>query len=294
MSKPKTLLQFDPDSLPSSFDAIVAIDAGIDFLLPYGAVAVKDVERLVHGCIFTRGPQDLANTAIFIGGTDVRVGEEIAARVKSTFFGPMRVSVMLDSNGCNSTAAAAVISAAQHHPLPQSRCLVLGATGSVGRRVCQLLARRGAHVTLASRSLDRAQAACKELESMGVPAGNVSPLEMIAERVAKSLAQSDIVFGCGAAGAELASADAINSATNLKVAVDLNAVAPTGLGGVEIQDKAKSRNGRIDYGALGVGGLKMKIHKSAIQQLFSRNDLFLDAEQMMEIGENLVKAASTK
>jgi methylenetetrahydrofolate/methylenetetrahydromethanopterin dehydrogenase (NADP+) len=291
MSKPKTLLQFDPDSLPSSFDSIVAIDAGVDFLLPYGQVGAKEVERLVHGCIFTRGPQDLCNTAIFIGGTDVRAGEEIAGQVKKTFFGPMRVSVMLDSNGCNSTAAAAVISAAQHYAMAGSRCLVLGATGSVGRRVCQLLALRGAHVTVASRSLTRAQSCCRELELLGISENNLSPLEMNSTSVAKALSGSDIVFGCGAAGAELASSDALNMATNLKVAVDLNAVSPTGLGGVEIHDKAKSRNGRIDYGALGVGGLKMKIHKAAIQQLFSRNDLFLDAEQMMEIGESLVKAA---
>ena len=35
-------------------------------------------------------------------------------QVTACFFGPMRVSVMFDANGANTTAAAAVLAAAQH------------------------------------------------------------------------------------------------------------------------------------------------------------------------------------
>ena len=44
-------------------------------------------------------------------GRDVAAGEELLAKVRECFFGPMRVSVMLDSNGANTTAAAAVLCA---------------------------------------------------------------------------------------------------------------------------------------------------------------------------------------
>ena len=41
--------------------------------------------------------------------------------------------------------------------------------------------------------------------------------------------------------------------------------------------------------ALGVGGLKMKIHKACIARLFERNDLILDAETIAEVAAELGK-----
>ncbi len=55
-------------------------------------------------------------------------------------------------------------------------------------------------------------------------------------------------------------------------------------------DKAVARGTRIDYGAIGVGGLKMKIHKQAVRSLFTRNDLVLDAEEILAIGKQLLAA----
>ena len=36
----------------------------------------------MHGAIFTRGPKDLHNTAIFIGGTDMAAGERLLEAVR--------------------------------------------------------------------------------------------------------------------------------------------------------------------------------------------------------------------
>src|SRR5712675_2481138 len=95
----KLLLQLDTSPRPSVFDRIVALDAGADEVMSYGGITDDAVRDLVHGTIFTRGPKDLHNTAIFIGGTDMAAGERLLKVVTDTFFGPMRVSVMLDSNG---------------------------------------------------------------------------------------------------------------------------------------------------------------------------------------------------
>ncbi len=73
----------------------------------------------------------------------------------------------------------------------------------------------------------------------------------------------------------------------LKVAIDLSAVPPPGISGIEATDNAKERQGCICYGALGVGGVKMKIHKAAIRQLFTARDLVLDTEQIFGIGKTL-------
>ena len=70
----KLLLHLDTSALPSVFDRVVAYDGGADDVLSYGGVTVDAVRDLVHGAIFTRGPKDLHNTAIFIGGTDMGNG----------------------------------------------------------------------------------------------------------------------------------------------------------------------------------------------------------------------------
>src|SRR3954466_7004648 len=95
----KLLLQLDTSPHPSVFDRVVAFDAGADEVMSYGGVAEEAVRELVHGAIFTRGAKDLRHTAIFIGGTDMAAGERLLTSVTQAFFGPMRVSVMLDSNG---------------------------------------------------------------------------------------------------------------------------------------------------------------------------------------------------
>src|SRR5579863_10071207 len=128
------LIQLDTDPLPSVFDRVVDVDQ----LFSYGGVTPETVEGLVHGAIFTRGPKELAHTAIFIGGSNVAAGEAVLKRVCRTFFGPMRVSVLMDSNGSNTTAAAAVLSARKHLPLAGTEAAVLAGTGPVGLRAAQL------------------------------------------------------------------------------------------------------------------------------------------------------------
>src|SRR5580700_2571891 len=130
----RILVHFDTDPLPSVFDRVVAIDAGVDALFSYGAIEPANAESLVHGAIFTRGPADLKNTAIFIGGSRVDEGEQLLDKVCASFFGPMRVSIMMDSNGSNTTAAAAVLAAKKHVDLSGRLALVLGGTGPVGQR----------------------------------------------------------------------------------------------------------------------------------------------------------------
>ncbi len=150
MDKRTILIQLDSDPHPSVFDRVVAIDAGADEVFSYGGVKPEQVRDLVHGAIFTRTAQDLKRTAIFIGGSDVAAGEKLLAEVAKHMlpqFG-LRVSVLLDANGANTTAAAAVRAAARHLDLKTTKALVLGGTGPVGQRVALLLAGQGAEVRL--------------------------------------------------------------------------------------------------------------------------------------------------
>jgi hypothetical protein len=285
MSKPNILVQLDVDQHPSVFDAVVAIDAGADQLLPYGRVEATDVEALVHGTMFTRGPQDLKHTAIFVGGSDVSTAEAVLRQVTACFFGPMRVSVMFDANGANTTAAAAVRSAASHVDLSSVTATVLAATGPVGQRAVRLLAREGTRVRVASRSQDRAANVCRAVEQHVSDAQLVACATSTPEETLAALKGSKVVIAAGAAGIELVSQQVLSQLKQLQVAIDLNAVPPTGIAGIDPMDKAKQRDETICYGAIGVGGLKMKVHKAAVKKLFEANDQVLDAEEIYAIAE---------
>src|SRR5436309_13772951 len=152
MSVRNLLLQLDTSRHPSVFDRIVALDAGADEVLSYGGVTEDAVRDLVHGAIFTRSPKNLHHTAIFIGGTDIAAGERVLAAVRKAFFGPLPVSVMLDSNGSNTTAVAAVAKLRQAAgELSGRRAVVAAATGPVGMRAAGLLGQAGADVVVTSR-----------------------------------------------------------------------------------------------------------------------------------------------
>lgn len=287
MSKPKILVQLDSDPHASVFDGVVAVDAGAEQLFQYGGVQPGQVRDLVHGAMFTRGPGDLHHTAVFVGGSNVGASEALLQEVVKCFFGPMRVSVLFDANGSNTTAAAAVLAAANHVDLAGANAIVLAGTGPVGQRAAQLLARQGARVTVASRTLQRAEDACQAIKQKVataelVPAQTSNPQETL-----NATAGNQILIAAGAAGVELISESGRESCDALRVAIDLNAVPPAGIGGVEATDKAVEKSGVICYGAIGVGGTKMKIHKAALAKLFQANDLVLDAEEVFEIGRSL-------
>lgn len=284
MEKRKILVQLDSDPQPSVFDRVVAVDAGAEELFSYGNVQFDQVRGLVHGAIFTRGAKDLNRTALFIGGSDVGLGEKMLAEAQKSMLPFLKVSVMLDSNGANTTAAAAVRVAAKHMSLKDAPALVLGGTGPVGQRVARLLAREGAEIRVASRQKVRAESVCKEIASRF--AATLTPVSSATlDDVFAALAGRTLVIAAGAAGAVLLPHSARKTATSLKVAIDLNAVPPLGIEGVEVMDKGVEREGVISYGAIGVGDLKMKAHRAAIARLFERNDQVLDAEEIYAIAQ---------
>ncbi|MCA9237821.1 MAG: NAD(P)H-binding protein [Planctomycetales bacterium] len=284
MSRPKILLCLDTDPQPCVFDGVVAVDAGVDHLFRHGGIRPQDVRRLVHGAMFTRGGEDLKHTAVFVGGSDVTAGEAVLKAVADCFFGPVRVSAMLDSNGANTTAAAAVIAARRHIGLKGAVATVLAATGPVGSRVVRLLARAGAQVRVVSRKLTHAEATCDRVAGT-VPGADLLPLHAEEEtETASALDGAHVVISCGPPGVQLLGATALAANRSLEVAIDLNAVPPLGLGGIEAYDKAQRRHDRLCYGALGVGRTKMRIHHAAIAQLFVANDQVFDAEEIYEIG----------
>jgi hypothetical protein len=226
-------------------------------------------------------------TAIFIGGSDVAAGEALLEEVTSCFFGPLSVSVLLDANGANTTAAAAVLAAAQHVDLTAADVLVLGATGPVGQRMVRLLAREGAQVRVGSRDVRRAADVCAAV-GQKLPDATLTPCQTaLPGDTASALAGAQVVISAGAAGVQLLPTELRLQQESLRLAIDLNATPPAGIAGIEPADQGAQRDGIVCYGAIGVGGAKMRIHKAAIGRLFLSNDLVLDAEEVYAIGREL-------
>ena len=282
----KLLIQLDSSPHPSVFDGVVARDGGADDVMAYGGVTEDAVRDLVHGAIFTRGPKDLHNTAIFIGGTDMSVGERMLAKVKKAFFGPMRVSVMLDSNGSNTTAVAAVVRIQQAlGDVTGARVVVLAGSGPVGIRAAGLLAKAGAQVTVTTRRAADGSLSRRIQERFGVSVREVTMAD--ASGAYAALDGAEVFLSAGPAGVCLVPKDAWMGRSGLRVAVDVNAVPPLGVEGIEVTDNKTDRDGVTVFGALGVGNLKMKIHKACIARLFEKNDQVLDAETIAEIAQSL-------
>ena len=107
------------------------------------------------------------------------------------------------------------------------------------------------------------------------------------DSIRAAIADASVVIAAGAPGVELLSEKLRRECKQLKVAIDLNAVPPAGIGGIQPHDKAADHDGQICYGAIGVGGLKMKLHKAAIRRLFEDNDLVLDAEEIFALGKEI-------
>ena len=146
---------------------------------------------------------------------------------------------------------------------------------------------------MVSRSRERAEAVTQQLiDTTGTSAANIQAIEhhggVLADSgFARVIAAADVIVAAGAAGATLLDAAGRRAATNARVLIDLNAVPPSGIEGVSAGDKARADGQAVVYGALGVGGTKMKIHKAALARIFSATDAFLDAEDLLAIGEGL-------
>ncbi|MEZ0207355.1 NAD(P)-dependent methylenetetrahydromethanopterin dehydrogenase [Ideonella sp.] len=265
MERPRILHLFTPGRQASPFDVNMAADAGYQVITPYTDVGVDGVTALTQDAIFSRGPKGVSRTGIFIGGRDALLAADMLERAKSAMFNPFVVSLMADPSGAYTTAAAmlACVEAAmqRHHGVDLSgqNVLVLGGTGPVGRIVAVLAAQAGASVRVASHSgLEVAQAAAQETgKRFGVALRGVSGTG--AEAVRAELAESAVVLACAAAGVQVVSTEDLAFAKRLKVAADVNAVAPEGIAGVGVMDDAKPLagvEGAVGIGALAVGNVK--------------------------------------
>jgi methylenetetrahydrofolate/methylenetetrahydromethanopterin dehydrogenase (NADP+) len=279
----KILIQLDTDQHPSAFDAIAAYDAEVDVVMAYGEITAENLEDVVQGAIFPRGPDGLANTAFWVGGSKVRDGEAVFKAAQKLFFEPFKPSIMLDSDGSNTTAAAAVAIARGAADLKRNLAAVIG-VGPVGLRTAELLRREGAEVTMFTFPPDVMEG--KHRRASGIPVAEEAGFKVVepasSDELDAALAERVAIFAAGPAGTQILRRSGW-AHQEVQVVVDYSAAEPVGVEGVDRGDNLKEEDGVLKLGALAVGGPKMKVQKRCVQLMFETKGAVFDLEGVYEV-----------
>jgi hypothetical protein len=280
----KVLIQLDTDQHPSAFDAIAAYDADVDVVLGYAQITPDNLDGVVQGAIFPRGPDGLANTAFWVGGSSVREGEAVFDAARKLFFEPFTPSIMLDSDGSNTTAAAAVALVRNAVELKGARAAVIG-VGPVGLRTAELLRREGAKVTVLTFPPDVMKGGYRRASGIAVAeeAGFQVVEPASSDELEAALAGHLAVFAAGPAGTQILRRSGWAGVEGLRVVVDYSAAEPVGVEGVDRMDDLKEEDGVLKLGALAVGGPKMKVQKRCVQRMFEAKGTVMDLSGVYDV-----------
>lgn len=283
----KILVYLSPDRNSPVFDSVVAYDSGVDVIIPHTQVRIKDVRDAVYGCIYTRHPSKLHNTAMFIGGTDIDLAEDLMQEVKNTFFeiSPrLRVSVAVDPAGAYTTASTAVVKLKkQLKDLSNLKATVLAGTGAVGARVAVLLAQEKSDVAITSRDKEKATKVSRRLKHRF--SVDIEPKEAgNKEKTLESIENADLVVAAGPEGVEILPED-IWKKTSAEVLMDLNAVPPFGIGGLRREDEVFEKHGKTIFPALAIGKDKIKTHHKLIEKLFETKDQIFTLSKVYDLAK---------
>jgi methylenetetrahydrofolate/methylenetetrahydromethanopterin dehydrogenase (NADP+) len=280
----KILVQLDTDQHPSAFDAIAAYDADVDIVLGFGSITADNLDGTVQGAIFPRGPDGLANTAFWVGGSKVRDGEAVFAAARKLFFEPFDASIMLDSDGSNTTAAAAVAVVHGEVALKGNRAAVIG-VGPVGLRTAELLHRESAEVTMLTFPPDVMKGGHRR--ASGIAVAEEAGFDVVepesSDALDAALAGHAAVFAAGPAGVQILRRSGWAGVDGLQVVVDYSAAEPVGVEGVARDDKLNGEDGVKKLGALAVGGPKMKLQKRCVQRMFEAKGTVLDLTGVYDV-----------
>jgi len=291
----------DPMPNASPFDINMAVDAGYDVVLPYSNVELWQVNGLVQDAIFSREPEGVKKTAVFIGGRDIALAKQMLEAAKKAMVPPFEISVLADPSGAFTTAAALVACVEKElkekhgMELKDSRGIIFGGTGPVGIATGVIASLAGADITLVDhQSVENAQNAANEYNaSCGCSMkGTVAASD--ADK-AYLLANVDIAFCTAKAGVEILSDSILADTKSLKVAGDVNAVPPLGIRGLGIQDfgepliHAVAASGAVGIGALAIGHIKYRTQQALLKLLLETDKpVYIDFREAFKTARGLV------
>lgn len=271
MKKPAILHLVTPAKNMSPFDVNMAIDAGFEHIVPYTNVLLDELVGLTQDAMFSRSPSGIKREAIFIGGRDIDLALDMQVAAKGAMFSPFAFSTFADPSGAFTTAAAMLAKVNQHQTLKNQTIAIFGASGPVGSTVALIAAAQGADVRLvAHRDLPSMQAHADALQKRY--GCILQAVDGTNDAAKKSVLQSATVAICAAAaGIRVLEPQHFAQSTSIKVMADVNAVAPSGVAGVDAMSNGNliENTKIIGIGALAIGQLKYITQQNLLQRLLS-------------------------
>jgi len=274
---PHLLFYLDTDVKASPFDICMAYDVGYDAVIPYENVTPEDANTIVQDALLSRGPKGVKHTAFLIGGKNAERSEDVFKAVKDAMFPPFKTSIIVDPAGAYTTAAAMVAKAESAllmnklGELKDKTCAILG-TGAVGQIAAVLLAKMGCNVMIVSlnpKRLDGKEHA-ENIARLLAKDHGVQVEGIFAPTPASKievLKKADVVMCAGIKGIRLVDKEMLNEVKHIKVLIDINAVPPFGVEGIELKDDMREMMpGIFTIGALTVGSLKHKVEKEILRE----------------------------
>jgi methylene-tetrahydromethanopterin dehydrogenase len=296
MGIPRILHMLTPLKHMSPFDVNMALDAGYDDAIPYTNVTIEDVTGLVQDAIFSRSPEGVKRTGVFIGGKRAIEALDMLDRAKKAMVPPFEISVFADPAGSFTTAAAMVACAKKtlrekfSTGLQGKRIAVFGGTGIVAFASAVIAAMDGASATLIGYDgPDRVRKFSEEAKArFGV---DVHYADGSTEQQKTALARdAELIFAAGPAGRRLLTLDQLKQAKNLRLVADVNAVPPSGVEGVSVKDNATPIAGTnaVGIGALTVGNVKYQTETGLFKQMIQADKpLYLDFRDAYALAQKL-------
>lgn len=300
MKDPYLLHIFNPTKNVSPFDVNMAYEAEFDHVIPYSNVTLEEVHALTQDTIFSRGPNGVKRTGIFIGGREFGLAVDMLARARAAMVPPFEVSVFVDPSGAITTAAALIAcieSALQDSGgLEDKRLYIFGGTGPVGICAGILAYGCGARVHIVShRGMRVAGEVAREYNARyGTEMHGASSLSE--QEVCEIIADGQIIIGAAKAGVRVVTRAQLEQAGSLLAAADVNAVPPAGIEGIEVKDMGRildcTPNRAVGFGALGIGDVKYKVHHRLFEMIKeSSKPLFLDHHESFKVAREFARTA---
>ncbi len=265
--KPKILYILTPIGNISPFDVTIAADAGFEQILPFTNIQPENVTRMVQDAIFARPPKRFNDTGIFIAGQDVHLAADMFQHAKRAMVGDFQVGVFADPNGAYTTSASVVSLVEKalvenHGSGLKGRTVAVFGTGPVGLSTAVLAAQQGAVTRLCKLTADDDQKiASRFCERYKVDVSWVSALTH--QEKASALEGAEVVISAAKAGVRILDEKELDKADSLLIAADTNAVPPSGILGIGMQDYNVpvefSRGSFRSIGPLAIGKMKYQV-----------------------------------
>jgi len=154
--------------------------------------------------------------------------------------------------------------------LKDKTCAIMG-TGAVGQIAAVLLAKIGCKVMIASLNPKRADGK-EHAESIGkllAKDHGVQVQGIFAPTPASKIdiiQKADVIMCAGVKGVRIIDKEMLKDVKHMKLLLDINAVPPFGIEGIELKDDMKEMlPGIFVIGALSVGDLKHKVEKEMLR-----------------------------